>query len=408
MFPALDAGDAGPYPDCMVSQDLTAPLDPAQLAASLRPFGSSRMLPRDAYTSDAVFTWEQERFFTHGWTCLGRASDLPQPGDQRAFAAGRGGVVLVRGSDGVLRGFANACRHRGHELVACGLEPVNRGVLVCPYHGWSYKLDGTLRRTPGFEPGDDFDAAGHGLVGVPAEEWQGFVFVNPSGTAGPLADHLAGLGLLAAYETERLVVAGHHDYVVRANWKILNENYQECYHCPVIHPELCTVSPPESGTNYVHSGQGAWVGGHMDLRPGAETMSLDGRSGVARLRGVAGEWDRRVIYIGIFPNLLLSLHPDYVMTHVLTPMSAGETRVVCEWAFAPEELARTGFDPAFAVDFWDVTNREDWAACESVQRGLSSPLAVPGPLSRDEDAVYQFVTMVARAYAGERVVAGGF
>jgi Rieske 2Fe-2S family protein len=393
----------------MVSQGLAAPLDPAQLAASLRPFGSSRMLPREAYVGDATFAWEQQHFFSEGWTCLGRSSDLPRPGDQRAASAGQGGVLLVRGSDGVLRAFANACRHRGHELVACGLDPVNRGVLVCPYHAWSYRLDGSLRRTPGFEPGDDFDAGDHGLVELPAEEWHGFLFVNPSATAGPLSDHLAGLGeLAAAYEPERLRVAARHEYVVRANWKILNENYQECYHCPVIHPELCTVSPPESGSNYVHPGQGAWVGGHMDLRPEAETMSLDGRSGAARLRGVAGEWERRVLYVGVFPNLLLSLHPDYVMTHLVTALGPGESRVVCEWAFAPEELDRPGFDPSFAVDFWDVTNREDWAACESVQRGLSSPMAVPGPLSRDEDAVYQFVTMVARGYAGERVVAGGF
>jgi Rieske 2Fe-2S family protein len=330
-------------------------------------------------------------------------------GDQRSEPVGRGGVFLVRDRDGALRAFANACRHRGHELLGCGQPAANRPIVVCPYHGWSYRLDGSLRRTPGFEPGAGFDAGEHGLVALPAVEWHGLVFVNAAGraAAGSLGDHLAGLDeLVAPYEPERLVVAGRHDYVVRANWKILNENYQECYHCPSIHPELCTVSPPDSGSNYVHAGRGAWIGGHMDLRPAAETMSLDGRSGAARLRGVTGDWERRVLYVGVFPNLLLSLHPDYVMTHRLTPLGPAETRVVCEWAFAPEEVAREGFDPSFAVDFWDVTNRQDWTACESVQRGLSAPRAVPGPLSRDEDAVYQFVTMVARGYAGLPVVAG--
>jgi Rieske 2Fe-2S family protein len=383
-----------------------APLDPGQLAASLRDFGSSRMLPREAYVGQAVFQWEREHFLEDGWVCAGRADSLAEPGDHRAESIGRGGVLLVRGADGALRAFANVCRHRGHELVGCGAAAVNRSILVCPYHGWSYRLDGSLRRTPGFEAGAEFAAADHGLVELAAGEWHGLVFVNVSGGAGPLEAHLAGLGeLVAPYEPERLRVAGRHDYVVRANWKVLNENYQECYHCPSIHPELCRVSPPGSGDNYVQPGRGAWVGGHMELRPGVETMSLDGRSGARRLRGVAGPWERRVLYVGVFPNLLLSLHPDYVMTHLVTPRGPAESRVVCEWAFAPEETERPGFDPSFAVSFWDVTNRQDWAACESVQRGLSSPGAQPGPLSKDEDAVYEFVTMVARGYAGLPIVA---
>lgn len=392
----------------MFNQPPPAPLDAGELAASLRPFGSSRMLPREAYVGEALFAWEQQHFFENGWICAGRADTLARPGDQRAEAAGRGGVLLVRGADGTLRGFANACRHRGHELVPCGAPAVNKAIVVCPYHGWSYRLDGSLRRTPGFDAGEAFDAACHGLVELPVGEWRGYVFVNAGGGAGPLADHLAGLDeLVAPYETARLQVAARHEYVVRANWKILHENYQECYHCPSIHPELCRVSPPDSGSNFLHPGEGAWVGGLMDLRPHAETMSLDGRSGAGRLRGVRDDRLRQVLYLAAFPNLLLSLHPDYVMTHLVTPLSAGETRVVCEWAFAPEDVAREGFDPAFAVDIWDATNRQDWRACESVQRGLSSPAAVPGPLSRDEDAVYQFVTMVARAYQGAPLAAGG-
>ena len=122
------------------------------------------------------------------------------------------------------------------------------------------------------------------------------------------------------------------------------------------------------------------------------------------LRGLDEKGLRIVIYVAIFPNLLVSLHPDYVMTHRLVPLAADRTRIECTWAFAPEALARPGFDPAYAVEFWDITNRQDWHACESVQRGLSSPHATPGPLPPDEDAVYQFVTMVARGYQGQPVV----
>jgi Rieske 2Fe-2S family protein len=132
-------------------------------------------------------------------------------------------------------------------------------------------------------------------------------------------------------------------------------------------------------------------------------MSLDGRSGGVPLRGLPAAELRTVAYVGIFPNVLLSLHPDYVMTHILVPLAADRTVIECSWAFAPEAVARASFDPGYAVDFWDLTNRQDWTACESVQRGLSSPLASAGPLAGEEDAIYSYVTTVARGYQGTRV-----
>jgi len=383
-----------------------APLDPAELALSLAPFGESRMLPRDAYVSDAVFSWEQRHLLEGGWICIGRTEDNPNPGDQRAVAVGRSGVFLMRDQQGALRAFANACRHRGHELLPCGQPAVNRAIVVCPYHAWSYRLDGTLRMTPN-STFDDLDSSTFGLVQLPCEEWHGWIFVDASGEAPPIETHLAGLErIIAPYETERLITRGRHDYVVNANWKIMNENYQECYHCPMIHPELCSASPPQSGANYVHPSEGAWIGGWMDLRPDKDTMSLDGRSSGTIFRGLEGEARRHIEYLAVFPNLLISLHPDYVMTHLLTPLGADKTHIECSWAFSPEDLEREDFDPSFAVDFWDITNRQDWLACESVQRGLSSPRAIPGPMSSEEDGVYQFVTMVARAYSGQPVISG--
>jgi glycine betaine catabolism A len=133
------------------------------------------------------------------------------------------------------------------------------------------------------------------------------------------------------------------------------------------------------------------------------TMSLDGAGLGVPLRGLDAAALRMVIYVSVFPNVLLSLHPDYVMTHVLTPVAVDRTLIRCSWAFAPESLAQPGFDPGYAVEFWDITNRQDWSACESVQRGLSCAHAMPGPLSPDEDAVYRFVAQVARGYAGRPV-----
>jgi Rieske 2Fe-2S family protein len=389
----------------MVSQDGDyrrdpAPLDRDGLAAALRPFGESRMLPRAAYLDPAVFEWEQRNFFGGGWMCVARSEQLPQPGDQRAEATGTGGVLLVRGEDGVLHAFANTCRHRGHELLPCG-EGTQQKMIICPYHAWTYTLAGDLRAAGSFKKVPGFEFSEWGLHQLPATEWHGLVFVDTSGgPAGSLDEALAKLDeIIAPYEPERLVTAGRHSYDAAANWKILTENYHECYHCPSIHPELCRVSPPKSGENY--ASDGAWVGGWMDLRDGMATMSLDGASGGVPLRGLDAQGLRTVIYVNILPNVLLSLHPDYVMTHRLTPVAADQTRIECTWAFAPEAVERPDFDPGYAVEFWDITNRQDWGACESVQRGLASPQASPGPLAPDEDAVHSFVSTIARGYLGQ-------
>src|SRR5437588_6977705 len=367
---------------------MPAPLPVADLAAVLAPFGASRMLPGAAYTSPEVLAWERRHLFAAAWTCLGRRDDLLAHGPtQRGVTAGDVGVLLTAAGQR-LRGFANVCRHRGHELLPDG-GTATRGAIVCPYHGWSYRLDGALAAAPRMPT--DLDASDHGLVEVPVEVWQGWVFVNATGTAPPLPAYLGGLaGLVEPYRPASLVHGARHSYGIAANWKVVVENYHECYHCPLIHPELCAVSPPASGDN--HDLPGAWIGGSMDLREHAETMSLDGRSGGAFIPGAER---RRVHYLGLFPDLLISLHPDYVMTHRLRPLAPGRTHVECSW-YVPE-----GADGAdHAVEFWDRTNRQDWDACESVQRGLASPHFRPGPFAPNEDAVHRWVRTIAGAYQG--------
>jgi glycine betaine catabolism A len=375
-----------------------APLDPTELARALDPFGSSRMLPKAAYLEPEVLSWELANVFD-GWICLGRSSEVAAHGSMKAFDAPDGaGFLVTRDMTGGLHAFENACRHRGHELLPCGGSAEARAI-VCPYHAWTYDFDGSLRGAPGFKGVEGFDSPALGLNAVPLRDWHGWVFVDPSGSAGDFSAHVGELeAVVAPYEAESLRTAETHQYEVAANWKVIVENYQECYHCSMIHPELCRVSPPESGENLERDGD--WVGGWMELRSGATTMSLDGRSGGVAMARLDEEEQRTVMYIAVMPNLLISLHPDYVMTHLLTPVAPDRTSITCSWAFPPQAMGRDRFDPAYAVDFWDLTNRQDWTACESVQRGMRARRYQPGPLAPAEEGVYHFVTAMARSYLG--------
>jgi phenylpropionate dioxygenase-like ring-hydroxylating dioxygenase large terminal subunit len=379
----------------------TAPISEVALSRSLLPFGRSFTLPAEAYTSPEVFEWEKRNFFEASWVCVGRSVDLPNAGDRKAVRIGAESVLLVRDDAGSLKGFFNVCRHRGHELMATG-TCINARVIRCPYHAWVYGLDGTLKGAPHFGGREDFDTDDYPLQKVDVGEWRGWLFVNPTGQGPDLRTHVGNLDdFVAPYEPERLTSAVRHDYVIQSNWKIVVENYHECYHCPQIHPELCQVTPPDSGYN-LHP-QGAWAGGTMDLMEHADTMSLTGESFGVPLRGLDEERRRQVLYFGYFPNLLISLHPDYIMTHRIEPLGPDRSLIECEWLWPPEALERDGFDPSYASDFWDITNKEDWNACEAVQRGAASRGYRQGPLAPAEDAVYQFVTMVARGYAGQPV-----
>ncbi|HJU82057.1 MAG TPA: aromatic ring-hydroxylating dioxygenase subunit alpha [Acidimicrobiia bacterium] len=378
-----------------------APIDRAALADVLAPFGKSRTLPGLAYHSTELFGWEQAELFNRHWVCLGRTEDLVQAGQLRALDHGEESVLIARDRDGIVRGFSNVCRHRGHPLLEVG-EAVAARQIRCPYHSWSYRFDGGLRAAPTLTRSPDFDATVWPLHSLRVEEWLGWLFLDMSGQAAPLTEVFGNLEhYLAAYEPERLVRAERHSYEIAANWKLVVENYHECYHCTSIHPELCQVTPPDSGEDIAPTG--LWCGGTMILKDHAVTMSLTGASEGVNFRRLQAGQERQVLYIGLFPNLLISPHPDYVLTHRMIPLAPGRTLIECDWLFPPEALERPDFSPAYAVDFWDITNREDWTACENVQRGTRNRGHRPGPLSPWESTIYQFLHMLAQAYLGERV-----
>ena len=267
---------------------------------------------------------------------MGHASDLNSVGAQRAVGSGANAVLLVRSETDVVCAFANTCRHRGHELLACGAA-TNKRSIVCPYHSWSFRLDGALQNAPGFRDVDDFDPGEFGLTKLRLVNWHGWLFVDPSGRDADFAEHVMGLeDIVGPYRPEDLTIVARHSYELATNWKVIVENYQECYHCSRIHPELSRVSPPTSGDDL--NLEGSWLAGWMSIVDGAETMSLTGKSGGVAIAGLSEHELRSVMYIVGYPNLLVSLHPDYVMTHVLMPLAVDRTHVECAWAF-PKDVA---------------------------------------------------------------------
>jgi Rieske 2Fe-2S family protein len=251
----------------------------------------------------------------------------------------------------------------------------------------------------------DFDPADNGLVPARVETWQGFVFLNLDPSAPPLQESFVDLpDRLGRFDLARLRRVRRIDYDVAANWKVIGDNYSECYHCPGVHPQLNHLTPYDVGENF--TSEGPWAGGWMQLAEGFETMSVDGLAGGrAPIRGWSAEQDgRRVYYFVVWPNILVSLFPDYLMTHQVWPVEPGRSLVRCEWFFDPDAIARPDFDPSGPVDFWDLTNRQDWHVCELVQQGTGSRAYRPGRYSYMEDMVHAFDLMLADRYANDDVL----
>ncbi len=379
-----------------------SPVAAAEVAGVRRPTIEAHLLPPRVFHDPAILAYEQEAWFAAGWVCVGREEDAAEPGAYVLTQVAGESLIVVRGNDGVLRAFHNVCRHRGATMVT---EPCGKLVrFQCPYHAWIYDLEGKLRPPRYTDTLVDFDPAEHGLIPVSLATWQGFVFVNGAVDAQPLMAYLNDLpAYLARYDLAGLKRTERMEYDVAANWKAIIENYSECYHCPGVHPLLNKITPYNLGA-WLPS-KGPWNGSWMEVTGDHETLSLDGAThGRPDLPGTQPEDHKRVYYFVVWPNLLLSLHPDYLMAHQVWPVEPGRTRVVCEWFFPPAAMAQPGFDPSDAVGFWDLTNRQDWEVCELQQQGTRSRAYTPGRYSAMESGVHAFDLMVADRYAADGVV----
>jgi Rieske 2Fe-2S family protein len=246
-----------------------------------------------------------------------------------------------------------------------------------------------------------FQKAAYPLNSVHADEWDGHVFINLAENPAPLMSQLAELpAKFTPWRMQDLRLGHRIVYDIKANWKLLIQNYNECLHCPNLHPALNKLSHYLSGEN--EPLQATYMGGRMDLRPGVETLSTDGKCPRAFLPELSPEDIRRVYYYAIFPNMFLSLHPDYMLVHMLWPIAPDRSVNICEWHFHPEELARPSFVAQDAIDFWDMTNRQDWHVCELSQAGIASRAYTPGPYSNREDLLYAFDRMIVGLHEGER------
>jgi Rieske 2Fe-2S family protein len=228
------------------------------------------------------------------------------------------------------------------------------------------------------------------LVPVRIGTYAGFIFLNLDDAAEPLESYLADLPDLARFKMTELRLGKRIEYEVKANWKLICENYSECYHCPGVHPQLFRISDNIARHDRVQEIGACFNGGPMMLREGIETMSMSGKRTVPIIPGLKPDDHRFVYYYVIYPNLLLSPHPDYVLTHTAWPVAPGRTKIVCEFLFTQEALARPDFDPTDMVEFWDVTNRQDWGLCERAQLGAQSRGYRPGPYQPSEDCVHTF------------------
>jgi Rieske 2Fe-2S family protein len=375
-----------------------SPVSAAEVRGVLRPTEAATVLPPRVFHDPDVLAYEQEAWFARSWVCVGREADATDAGSYFLAQIAGENLIVVRGKDRILRAFYNVCRHRGSTLLT---EPSGRLVrFQCPYHAWIYDLDGDLHRPRHTDTLIDFDPAEFGLVPVRLETWQGFVFLNLVDNGATLRAFLDDLAeWFDRFDLGALQRVEQIDYDVKANWKAIIENYEECYHCPGVHPQLNKITPYNLGEWY--ESRGPWNGSWMPVVGDYDTLSMDGdmhSHGRDLLPGMTAE-EKRVSYFVLWPNLLLSLHPDYLMSHRIVPLAPGHSIVTCELYFSPEQIARTGFDPSDAISFWDLTNRQDWHVCELQQQGTASRAYTPGRYSAIESGPHRFDRWVAERYA---------
>ncbi|HSL10773.1 MAG TPA: aromatic ring-hydroxylating dioxygenase subunit alpha [Actinomycetota bacterium] len=355
-------------------------------------------LPGRDYADPAVFAFERDAVFHRTWFCVGRAEEVSEPGDFVLRDVAGESILVTRTKDGQVRGHYNVCRHRGSVLVEQERGHA-KAAIVCPYHNWAYSLEGRLVGTPNVHADDGLDRDAYGLRAVALEVWDGFMFVNLAERPTPLLEQLAiepdGPLDYGRYDVGSLRIGARVEYDVAANWKIIHDNFNECLHCPSVHPELVQLVPIYRKGQVVDLERpdlGA------TLADGLSTFTLSGTTSLPFLPGLT-DLDRRTYWgYSVLPNLMVNLLSTGVMVYTLFPEAVDRTRVVSEYLFRPETIAADGFDCSDMVDFLDLVSRQDWVVCERAQRGVGSKGFVQGVYPPQDGLLHRF----AERYLAER------
>ena len=362
------------------------------LDAVLRETRDARGLPNACYTAEAAAAVERERVFGRSWSCVGRASDVPRQGEVVPVDLYGLPLMLVRGADERVRVFHNVCSHRGQLLVreACKVQ----GMIRCPYHSWTYGLDGDLRGTPhlggvGVHELAGFDRAQHGLKPVRSQVWADQVFVDLSGEAPAFADFIAPLAerwapLWGAQGPDLLRITQDGSTLemeVQANWKLAVENYCEAYHLPWVHPSLNSYSKLEDHYNICgargFSGQGVVAYNLVDVAG----------TSLPRFPAWPAERERTAEYVSLFPNLLLGLQADHFFALLIRPISPTRTREELRVYYVGDEGRQDRYEASrrAVLESWRVVFGEDVWAVEGMQAGRASPAFGGGVFSPEMD-----------------------
>ncbi|MFI6444554.1 aromatic ring-hydroxylating dioxygenase subunit alpha [Kitasatospora sp. NPDC050543] len=367
------------------------------------PSSLIRTLPGAFYTDPQIFALEQEKIFERMWFCAVRASDLDKPGSFQAVQVGRESVLVTRSRDDSVKAFLNICRHRGARLCTEEKGEVKR-TFQCPYHAWTYGLDGRLVAAPNLTSMPDVDRTTYGLVPVHVREWLGYVWVcladePPSFEAdviGAATERLGTPEAIERYQSEGLAVGRRIRYEVKANWKLIIENFMECYHCATIHPELTEVLPEFAGGYAAQY----YVGHGAEFADDAEGFTVDGSAGVDRIPTVSEDQDRRYYAITVKPQVFINLVPDHVIVHRMFPLAADHTVVECDWLFL-KDVVEEGRDVSRSVELFHRVNVQDFDACERCQPAMDSRAYRTGgvlvPSEHHIGAFHEWVTDRLRA-----------
>ena len=355
-------------------------------------------LPGHYYNSQEIYREEIEKIFLRRWLLACREEEIAKPGDFVTVPVGDESLIVVRDKDGAVRAHFNVCRHRGTRICADEQGHFEAGRITCPYHAWQYDLSGRLEAAPLMKEVAGFDRSNFPLHAAQVATWGGFVFVNLAedpvsfeSQMGPL------LGKFKDWHLADLRIAHKIEYHLKCNWKIILQNYQECYHCPGVHPLLSEWTPFRGAVHDCM--EGAVIGGYMEMTKPRGSMTMDGEAAAPPVCNVSGPDLQRIHYYSIFPNVLLSPHPDFVLYHRIRSLAVDRILTDCYFLLHPDTIRQPELMKRFqsAIEFWDLTNRQDWQVCEQMQQGLRSRRFTRGRYSTQEDMLYAIDREVLRS-----------